>query len=151
MSSTEAREVGIDEVDRRLHFRINKGKANMVPPSASSWFKFVSVDLPNTDNVGVVTQWTYPETAKIEVPDAICTQLQREVGAGEYRANAQSPAWIGKLVARLFSIDLGKKGGRPAVGRLLEALYNKGVITTASGVTSGHGVTVVVAGPWSTT
>ena len=59
MSKSEADKAGIDDVDRRLHFRIDRGKANMAPPRPQ-WHKFESVDLPNGDNVGVVTAWQYP-------------------------------------------------------------------------------------------
>ena len=60
MSKTEADNAGIDDVDRRLHFRIDKGKANMAPPTAAKWHKFVGVELPNSDNVGVATPWDFP-------------------------------------------------------------------------------------------
>ena len=35
MSKAEADKVGVDEVDRRLYFRIDRGKANMAPPAAA--------------------------------------------------------------------------------------------------------------------
>jgi RecA-family ATPase len=60
MSKTEADNAGIDDVDRRLHFRIDKGKANMAPPTAAKWHKFVGVELPNSDNVGVATPRDFP-------------------------------------------------------------------------------------------
>ena len=60
MSKTEADNAGIDDVDRRLHFRIDKGKANMAPPTAAKWHKFIGVELPNSDNVGVATPWDFP-------------------------------------------------------------------------------------------
>ena len=47
MSKTEADGAGIDDVDRQLHFRIDRGKANMAPPTAARWYKFVGVELPN--------------------------------------------------------------------------------------------------------
>ena len=52
MTKTEADRLGIDDVDRRLHFRVDNGKANMTPPSAANWYRFISVDIPNGDNVG---------------------------------------------------------------------------------------------------
>ena len=60
MSKAEADKAGVDEVDRRLYFRIDRGKANMAPPAAASWYKFESIDLPNGDSVGVATSWNHP-------------------------------------------------------------------------------------------
>jgi RecA-family ATPase len=60
MAKSEAETAGVDEVDRRLHFRIDTGKANMAPPTASRWHKFIGVDLPNGDNVGIATPWLFP-------------------------------------------------------------------------------------------
>ena len=60
MSKAEAEKAGVDEVDRRLYFRIDRGKANMAPPGAARWYKFESIDLPNGDSVGVATSWQHP-------------------------------------------------------------------------------------------
>ena len=148
MSKTEADNAGIDDVDRRLHFRVDKGKANMAPPSAANWYKFISVDLPNGDNVGVVTEWVYPAEVVTDIPDAVCTQIQTEVTKKEYRGAARSPDWVGHLVARVLKISTAKKSGKGAVNRALEALYNKGVITAADGDTGRHKVKIVIPGPW---
>jgi hypothetical protein len=152
MSRTEAEKIGIDDVDRRLHFRVDNGKANMAPPSAARWRKLIGIDLPNGDNVGVVTAWEYPTAAAAaaaDLPDVVCTQIQAEVAKGTFKAGPQSPDWIGNVVARLLRLDRTTKPGRAAVDRYLQALYNKGVITTAEGATSGHKVRVVVPGAWA--
>ena len=47
MSKSEADGAGVDDVDRQLHFRVDRGKSNMAPPTAARWYKFVGVDLPN--------------------------------------------------------------------------------------------------------
>ena len=60
MSKSEADGAGVDDVDRQLHFRIDRGKANMAPPTAARWYKFVGVEIPNGDNVGVATHWVFP-------------------------------------------------------------------------------------------
>ena len=60
MSKAEADKAGVDEVDRRLYFRIDRGKANMAPPAAARWYKFESIELPNGDSVGVATSWHHP-------------------------------------------------------------------------------------------
>jgi RecA-family ATPase len=61
MSEGEAETAGLLEVERTTYFRIDRGKANYSPPSKEAvWRKFENVDLPNTDEVGVVVPWTYP-------------------------------------------------------------------------------------------
>jgi AAA domain len=46
-----------------FYFRAFNGKRNFAPPAdQSDWFKLESIVLLNGDNVGVVTEWTYPET-----------------------------------------------------------------------------------------
>lgn len=148
MSKAEGDKAGVDDVDRRLHFRIDTGKANMAPPSAARWHKVVGTDLPNGDNVGVVVPWSYPTAASAELPDHTCVLIQTEVARGDYRANAQSPNWVGHLVARIFRLDLSSKAGTAAAGRYLAALYTKGVIATGTGATAGHKVKTVTIGTW---
>ncbi len=148
MTKSEADKLGIDDVERRLYFRVDRGKANMLAPSAAKWRKIVSVVIANGDDMGVVTQWTYPTSTTADIPDAICSKLQAEVSKREYRAAIQSPDWIGNLVGRVFKLAVASTAGKAAVGRLLAALYDKGVITTADGITGRHRVTIVVAGAW---
>src|SRR5205085_5501126 len=54
-------------------FRIDRGKGNYSPAARALWRKFINVELPNGDEVGVVTAWNYPgqglstiETAELE-------------------------------------------------------------------------------------
>jgi AAA domain len=148
MLKTEAEKAGVDEIDRRLHFRIDTGKGNMAPPSAAQWRKFVSVELPNGDNVGVVTEWVYPTAADVSLPDVACAQIQLEVGREQFRAASQSPDWVGHLVARVFGIDASTKPGRATVIRYLAALHAKGVIANAKGETGRHEVKIIIPGPW---
>jgi RecA-family ATPase len=61
MSKQDAESAGLHEMERTLHFRIDRGKANYSPPAkVATWRKFTNVDLPNGDAVGVVIPWLYP-------------------------------------------------------------------------------------------
>jgi hypothetical protein len=61
MTKTDAEGVGIPEVERASYFRVDRVKGNnAAPPSAAIWRKFVNVDLPNSDEVGVVVPWEFP-------------------------------------------------------------------------------------------
>jgi RecA-family ATPase len=62
MSKEEAGNLGIDEFERLSYFRVDIGKANTVTrTNAATWRKFASVELPNGDNVGVITAWDHPK------------------------------------------------------------------------------------------
>lgn len=61
MSVEEAAKAGVDEMQRRLHVRIDDAKNNMAPPMAKAeWIKLHSVSLGNGDE-------TYPEGDKVQV------------------------------------------------------------------------------------
>jgi RecA-family ATPase len=61
LSRDEAREVGIEEQQRAFYFRVDRGKANYLPPAVkATWRKFENVELLNGDQVGVVTVWEFP-------------------------------------------------------------------------------------------
>ena len=64
MTKTDAEGVGIPEFERTSYFRVDRVKGNnAAPPSAAIWRKFVNVDLPNSDEVGVVVPWEFPGRA----------------------------------------------------------------------------------------
>jgi hypothetical protein len=149
MTNTEAAKARIDDVERRLHFRMDDGKGNRAKPTAARWYKIISVDLPNGDNVGVVTDWQYNTTVE-DIPDVVCAQIQNEVltAVGHYRAAKQSPNWVGNLIARIFRIDRHDKQGPHRIGTILRLLYEKGVITATSADPKKHGVEVVTVGSW---
>jgi len=70
MSDEEAQALGVSEAERRLLFRVDSGKVNIVPPmTEAKWFKLIGVNLgnatdlyPNGDNVQTVEPWSPPET-----------------------------------------------------------------------------------------
>jgi RecA-family ATPase len=61
MSKVDAEGVGIAELERTSYFRVDRAKANNSPPAKSAtWRKFINVDLPNSDEVGVIVPWEFP-------------------------------------------------------------------------------------------
>jgi RecA-family ATPase len=68
MSASEAQQLGIEEFERLSYFHVDLGKANTVAPAKkATWHKFENVELPNGDNVGVVTAWNRPDEKAPEV------------------------------------------------------------------------------------
>jgi AAA domain len=61
MPRAEAESAGIPELERPSYFRVDRVKANNAPPAkAATRRKFINVDLPNTDEVGVIVPWEFP-------------------------------------------------------------------------------------------
>jgi RecA-family ATPase len=78
MTKTDAEGVGIPEFERASYFRVDRVKGNnAAPPSAAIWRKFVNVDLPNSDEVGVVVPWEFPGQGAASSPEKV--EAERKV------------------------------------------------------------------------
>ena len=78
MTAAEAQEVGIPEHDRASYFRIDRAKGNYSRPArAATWRQFISVDLPNDDDVGVVAPWEFPGQG-VPSPEKDAAELKAE-------------------------------------------------------------------------
>jgi RecA-family ATPase len=75
MSEKDADTLGIPEQERARYFRVDKAKGNNSPAAKAVWRQFVSVDLPNGDEVGVVTAWELPGQG---TPSAEMSEAQRK-------------------------------------------------------------------------
>lgn len=108
MTEDEAVKAGVD--DPRPYFRVNNGKANLAPANGGSdWYRFVSVDLGNGDNVGVVTAWNWPAQTLIKVDDVSRVQMaMAHLSPEDGRVDYQSPRWLGHLVADVLKLDMAK-------------------------------------------
>lgn len=61
MAKAEAERAGLQEEDRVFYIRIDRGKANYLPPAVKgNWFELKSVQLLNGENVGAIAQWQFP-------------------------------------------------------------------------------------------
>ena len=60
MSAYDAQRVAVPEEDRSKYFRVDKVKGNNAPALKAVWRRFVSIDLANGDDVGVVEAWACP-------------------------------------------------------------------------------------------
>jgi hypothetical protein len=64
MSTKEAEASQIDDMERRSYFRVDRSKGNTSPPArVATWRQFQNVQLPNGDEVGVITPCTIGEGA----------------------------------------------------------------------------------------
>jgi RecA-family ATPase len=61
MSAADADLAGVLPFERTSYFRVDRVKANNAPPARiATWRRFINVDLPNGDEVGVVEPWEFP-------------------------------------------------------------------------------------------
>jgi hypothetical protein len=116
MTEDEAPKAQVKIKSRRRYFRTINDKANMVPPPENSqWYKYESVSLDNArdglaaDNVGVVTQFIWPQPTEVRID--IVLAIQQEIALGNARVNVQAREWAGHIVARHLAINLS--GGEP--------------------------------------
>jgi hypothetical protein len=60
MNEKDADAAGCSEIERLSRFRVDRAKGNYSPAQAATWRQFISVELPNGDDVGVVAPWNFP-------------------------------------------------------------------------------------------
>lgn len=155
MSPDEAKQAGVDQ--RRLHFRVDNGKANLAPPpEGTSWFKLASVSLGNGflglegDSVGVVTRWKWPDPLD-DVSVSDLRAAQQAVSAGRWRENAQARDWVGKAVASALHLDLDEPAQKEKVKRLLQIWTASGMFVVTMGLDANRiERSFVEVGEWAT-
>jgi hypothetical protein len=137
MTKEEAERANVEPERRRLHFRVDDGKANMAPPmEKAAWFQMVSVGLGNgrgaepEDNVGVATAWEMPGVLD-NVTAADCERVIAMVRADEtFRMDSQASNWIGHAIAEVLGLDVDRKADRDQVTRVLRMWIDKGALAT---------------------
>jgi hypothetical protein len=133
MSGAEADQVGIERKDRWQFFRVDNGKANLVPRGGDArWRRMISVTLGKRVNtaanqVGVVTDWIKPSAF-----EGITTeQLDRAMAgieAGEWRLDAQCSNWVGVPVATAMGLDLDTPMAKGRVRSMVTTWLRNGVL-----------------------
>lgn len=165
MSAEQAEAAGVEE--RRLHFRVDNGKANLAPPPTgrSTWFKMTSVPLMNGgslgsiqldgDSVGVVTAWEWPDPFDdLGVGDLLAAQ--KEVAGGSaagarWRMNVQANDWVGKPIASALRLDPDNKAHRQRIGKLLKKWIETGMFVLVEGYDENRKLRPFVeVGTWAT-
>jgi hypothetical protein len=131
MSKPDADAAGLDEFERLTRFRIDRGKGNNSAPARSAtWRQFVSVRLPNGDDVGVVVPWDFPgaggapsdekTAADRQAEEIVMRLLDKFAARGSQVSEARAPtAFFEEPEAR--DAKLSKAALKAAIGRLLDA------------------------------
>jgi RecA-family ATPase len=138
MSKPDAEGVGIAELERTSYFRVDRAKANNSPPAKSAtWRKFINVDLPNSDEVGVIIPWDFPsqdgppspEKAEAErkAEHVFLGLLARFTLAGRVVNDRSGPANAPSVFAKEREAKMAKVG-KSALADAMRRLFEKGQI-----------------------
>ncbi|EHL99353.1 hypothetical protein HMPREF9946_03115 [Acetobacteraceae bacterium AT-5844] len=121
MAPEEAAEFGIPEKDRRLHIRVDDGKANLSPPADKArWMRLVSINLgngtpeyPKGDNVQAIEQWEPPSVWKSlsnEDCNAALDAIQDGPTPGSKYTSSRAgrgaqTRWAGRVLMNMFDLN----------------------------------------------
>jgi hypothetical protein len=132
MAKEEAEKLGIAETEARFFFRVDNDKANLAPPGSTTWYRMNNVDLDNGDAVGVACPWSPPDLFE-GVTTTHLMRVQKAVGAGEWRENAQSSAWVGYPIAEAMMMDADEPRDRKRIAAMLKEWIRNGVLEVVEG------------------
>jgi RecA-family ATPase len=79
MNEKDAEAAGCDEKERLSRFRVDRAKGNYSPPQAATWRQFINIELPNSDEVGVVASWDFPGQGELTPGRAAADQKAEQV------------------------------------------------------------------------
>lgn len=139
MSPSEASEVGVEPKDRWAFFRIDNGKANLMPRGGDvRWRRMVGVPLGNRidaleDNVGVTTEWEKP-SAFAGVTELHMRLVRAAIAAGEWREDIRASNWAGVAVAGVLALDLEDPAVKARVKSMLKTWVLNGVLDVVQGL-----------------
>jgi RecA-family ATPase len=146
MSPKDATEVGLMEIERTGYFRIDRGKGNYSAPSKTAiWRRFVNVDLPNGDGVGVVVPWLFPGQDGAPSPERQEIDRKAEhVFLEVLRRLGQDGRFVGESGNRNAPYVFAKereaklaKVGKAALDAAMRRLFERGKIRIEE-YTTGH-------------
>lgn len=150
MTTEEAAKAGLEtHVD---HFRVEAaGKANLTRAAQhSTWYRRVSIPLPNGDDVASLEPWQWPDAFDgISANDALRVWGMVKNANPQPRYSSQSAQWVGKIVASVLGLDLEDKNHRARVNTMIGTWIKTGVLTVEEVEDSRNGRTTkaVFAGP----
>lgn len=129
MTEQEAVDTGVE--NRHDYFRVDNGKANMSRrTSGGKWFEKVSVDLRNgaaSDLVPAVRSWELPGLFADVSPDKV-VEMQRLVGIGEHRLDAQAKLWVGYAVGMALHLDAHDQDVKKRIKRMIDTWVKTGFL-----------------------
>ena len=111
MSEADAERAGVSNEERHLYLRLDDAKANLglVNPDAT-WYRKVGIELPNGDEVGVLTPHSF-EPASDRFTSHVATQIlalidQRWREGNPFNASVQSPRYVVPAIVQTFGLSV---------------------------------------------
>lgn len=133
MTEEEKGQAGVD--NRLQYVRISDGKNNFAARTdKAEWFHLEGQQLANTDWVAVVTPWRWPDVAQAVNGDQLAT-IRTAISAGQWRADVQSPEWVGKPIITAMGLDGGSKADKARVKTLIKTWIADGWLKVINGQT----------------
>jgi hypothetical protein len=131
LNDNDAKQLDInDDIEVLSYFRLDKGKVNMTRKGGSSYFKFVSVELPNGrdggpgDDVGTV-ELVIPPNAAIELSESDIAFLVAETANSDCAEKPQAENWFGFIIAKHFDLDPDSGLGRVKIEGVIRDLKQR--------------------------
>lgn len=138
MSKDEAEK--LRGADRKRYFQTNMGKINLAPqPEKGTWYCLESQLLGNdtperpSDNIGVVTPWSYPSAGgKDGMDPELLRAVQAKVRAGEgkYREDVRATDWVGKHIASIFGVNFTDPRDKRKLQKHIQDMIESGVLVS---------------------
>ncbi|MEM1287136.1 MAG: hypothetical protein AAGH60_02165 [Pseudomonadota bacterium] len=148
MTKDEGEKAGVD--NHRSYFRVYSDKANLAPPAEkSAWYELVNVELANTDHVGVVTSWSWPDPFE-DITAADLLKVQRAIDGKKYRKDVRAAQWVGKAVADVLDLDPDDKEQRSRIKTCVDIWVTNGALRVVD-IVDERGKTrpIIEVGEWA--
>lgn len=149
MTADEAAKAGLEtHID---HFRIEAGGKNNLArsPAKATWFRRVSVELPNGDYVASLEPWEWPDAFDGVTNDqARACRIAVQEADPRPRQNVQARDWVGRVIAPILKLDADDKADKARLGAIIRQWIKSDVlaIETIYSARDGRDVPFVVAG-----
>lgn len=149
MEPEEAARFGLDtHID---HFRIDgAGKNNLARPSdKAEWYVRIGVAVPNGDWCAVAERWVPPDPFDgISTEDTKRVQIALQDATEPWRESAQSPDWVGVLIADILGLDVEDRAVKARIKSVVKTWLDNGVIAQDSfrDKSKGRDVPIIVIG-----
>jgi RecA-family ATPase len=138
MSKAEADKAGLADEQRVFYLRIDRGKANYLPPAIKGhWYELKSVELLNGQNVGTIASWTFPgqdgqpssekDAAERAAEHTFLAILQRFNAAGRPASDRRGANYAPTLFSEEKEAKVAKLG-KSALQAAMVRLLHKGTI-----------------------
>jgi hypothetical protein len=150
MTKEEGEKLGVAEEEVRFFFRVDNDKANLAPPGATTWYRMNNVDLDNGDSVGVACPWRAPDVFE-GITTSHLMRVQKAVGDGNWRENAQAKEWVGYPIAAALMMDADDKRDRKRISAMIREWVRNGALEVVEMEDSSRRRRkFVVVGKWAT-